>query len=174
MQKMKNNRVYTLVFVVLLCGTSFVHAIFDGNYLFELQNATNTEMNNVPTPNRGMMLYNRDENRVYYYNGTQWVSVMKGALVLPKTASYTLVAADNRAVLTFNSSTPVTLTIPSGFPVGYNVSVYQTGTGKVTIVGSATTVLNRLNRFRTAGQDAGVGIVSTANNVYHLTGDLKK
>ena len=60
-------------------------------------------------------------------------------------------------------------------PVGYNVSIYQIGTGVVTIQGAAgVTVRHRLLRFKTAGQDAGVGVLSTGTDTYHITGDLTK
>ena len=104
-----------------------------------------------------------------------WKPLVFAAKVIEKTGNYTLTQGDNETIFTFNSSAAITLTIPSGLPVGYNVSVYQTGTGKVTIVGSGgTSIKNRLSRFRTAGKDAGVGIVSTSIDVYHLTGDLRR
>ncbi len=97
------------------------------------------------------------------------------ATVITKTTSYTLTNNDLGSVFRFNSSSPMTLTIPAGFPIGSNISVYQVGTGQVTIVGAAgVTVRNRLSIFRTAGQDAGVGIMSTDTDVYHITGDLTK
>lgn len=104
--------------------------------------------------------------------GTDWIDP-KLPVVENKTANYALVAADNGKVFTFNSTADVTLTVPTGLPVGYNVSIYQTNTGKVIISGGAT-ILNRLSRFKTAGKDAGVGLVATAADIFHLTGDLKK
>ncbi|WP_159086001.1 beta strand repeat-containing protein [Flavobacterium faecale] len=95
------------------------------------------------------------------------------AIVVPKTSNYTLVAADNGKVFTFNSATAVTLTVPTGLTIGFNVSVYQIGSGNVTVSGGAT-ILNRLSRFKTAGVSAGIGLVITATNTAHLTGDLKK
>ncbi|WP_026708167.1 hypothetical protein [Flavobacterium frigidarium] len=104
--------------------------------------------------------------------GTVWVDP-KLVSVVNKTTSYTLFAADNGKVFTFNSGTAMTLTVPTGLPVGFNISIYQTGLGEVTIIGGAT-ILNRLSRFKTAGKDAGVGLLITATNTAHLTGDLKK
>lgn len=102
--------------------------------------------------------------------GTDWIDPYL-VNVVNKTANYTLTAADNGKVFTFSNA--ATLTVPNGLPIGFNISIYQTGTGNVTITGGAT-VLNRLSRFKTAGKDAGAGLVSTALNTYHLTGDLKK
>ena len=106
--------------------------------------------------------------------GTQWKDI-KLAEVVSKTSNYTLTVNDNGKVFTFNSSTDVTLTVPNGLPIGFNISIYQTNTGKVTIVGSGgTTILNRLSRFQTAGKDAGAGLICTNTNNFHLTGDLKR
>lgn len=104
--------------------------------------------------------------------GTVWVDP-KLVSVVNKTTSYTLSAADNGKVFTFNSGTAMTLTVPTGLAVGFNISIYQTGVGEVTIIGGAT-ILNRLSRFKTAGKDAGAGLLITATNTAHLTGDLKK
>ncbi|WP_369049404.1 hypothetical protein [Tenacibaculum sp. UWU-22] len=90
------------------------------------------------------------------------------------TTNYSLTAQDSGFIIYVNSSTNRTITIPSGLPIGFNVSVYQQGTGVVTFNGgSGTTVVNRLGRSKTAGQYAGVGIVQYTNNQFTLTGDLK-
>ena len=94
--------------------------------------------------------------------------------VVNKTSNYTLKASDNGKVFTFNSTSAITLTVPSGLFVGFNISIYQTNTGKVTISGATgVNILNRLNRFKTAGKNAGAGLVCTSSNSFHLTGDLK-
>lgn len=88
--------------------------------------------------------------------------------------NYTLQSSDTGQVLRVTSSSDITLTFPSGLPTGFHISVYQYGTGTVTFVGSGATIYNRSNRFKTAGQHAGAGIISTAANEFHLVGDLKK
>lgn len=117
-------------------------------------------------------------------NDLQYIGVTDGSLkllspylvrVIAKTADYTISMGESSAVITFNSATPVTLTIPTGLPIGYNISVYQIGAGQVTIVGAGgVTLKNRLSIFKTAGKDSGAGIICTATNVFHITGDLKK
>ncbi len=105
---------------------------------------------------------------------TDWIDINL-ASVVNKTTNYTLVATDNGKIITFNSATDITLTVPTGLPIGYNISIYQTGNGRVTINGAAgVTVLNRLSRFITAGKDAGAGLVATSTNNFHLTGDLRR
>lgn len=117
-------------------------------------------------------------------NDLQYIGVTDGSLkllsphyvrVINKTANYTISLGESGAVVTFNSASPVTLTIPTGLPIGYNISVYQIGNGQVTISGaSGVSVKNRLSIFKTAGKDSGVGIVCTATNTFHVTGDLTK
>ena len=104
---------------------------------------------------------------------TAWIDP-KLVNVLPLTADYLLNSADSGKVITITSDKATTITVPSTLPVGYNVSIYQLGVGTITIAGSGVTVLNRLSRFKTAGKDAGVGLLITATNTAHLTGDLKK
>ena len=195
--KLKSKRLFLKLFLLIVFCSTIGHAQFDGNYIFQLELATQMDINAITIPQKGMMIYNTTDNKLYYYNGTQWINLDKTiistdsdnalntgtdggayfpkAKVLVKSTNYTLTSNDNRAILTFDSATDVTLTIPTGLPIGYNVSVYQINTGKVTISSSAgVSVKNRLSRFKTAGKDAGIGIVSTATDIFHVTGDLKK
>ena len=89
--------------------------------------------------------------------GTDWINPST-ASVINKTADYTLVFADNGKVFTFDSVVDVILTVPTGLPVGYNISIYQIGVGKVNIQGGAA-ILNRLSRFKTAGKDVIVNML---------------
>ena len=161
--------------LILLCMlTSSVLAI-STDELVQIHALTTTEKTALSTPIvDGTLAFDTTVKKLYVYADTEWKELVFTPKVFAKTGNYTLVQSDNGAILTFNSSSAVTLTIPSGFPIGYNVSVYQIGTSKVTIAGSGTTVLNRLNRFKTAGKDAGVGIVATGTDTYHLTGDLRR
>ncbi len=165
-----------LLLLISIAGSGLSFAQIDGTLLLGLTNATTTEMNGTTDPVMGSLLYNTSTQQVFQYNGSAWMPIAGAALrVMPKTSSYTVTEDDNGAVLTFNSNTDLTLSLPTGLPVGFNISVYQLGTGKVILSGMAgATLLNRLSRFKTAGQNAAVGIVCTATNTYHATGDLKK
>ena len=160
--------------IVLLLTFSAISFAVSTDELVQIHQLSSMQKDALTAPVDGMLVFDTTAKRLYVFANSSWRELLITPKVLTKTANYTLQASDNGEVITFNSTTDVTLTIPSGFPVGYNVSVYQTGTGKVTITGSGTTVLNRLNRFKTAGKDAGVGIVSTSTDTYHLTGDLRK
>lgn len=136
-----------------------------------------TEINNISITNskEGALIYNKNNKRLYKYNGAKWIKLAIAPTVKEvTTANYEFLPEDDGNIITINSSADTVATIPANLPIGFNVSVYQIGDGKVTISGSGTTIKNRLNRFRTAGKDAGVGIVSTATNIFHITGDLKK
>ncbi len=177
-QHIKWNIKNKLLPISLFCfgNIFFLSAQIDGNLLLQLTNATTIEMNAIASPKTGTLLYNTTEKWVYQYNGTAWEKLAPKflPLVLTKTANYTLTPADNGNVLTFNSATDVTLTAPTGLPIGFNISVYQIGDGQIIFNGAAgVTLKNRLSRFKTAGKDAGVGILCTATNIFHLTGDLK-
>ncbi len=149
------------------------------NDLMRLPVGSTTSINNLPmtTADEGQIIFDSTLKKVFEYNGTEWKQLLEDRLtpvVVPLTASYTLINSNNTNVLTFDSATDITLTIPTGLPIGYNISIYQIGDGQVTITGAGgVQVKNRLSRFKTAGRDAGVGIISTATNIFHITGDLK-
>jgi len=43
------------------------------NYIFSLEQATQTEISNISTPQKGMMLYNNTTNEINYYTGIAWI-----------------------------------------------------------------------------------------------------
>jgi len=160
---------------IILLTVPFVAFATTTDELVQIHALTTTEITALSAPVDGTLAFDSTIKKLYVYANGTWKPLIFAAKVIEKTGNYTLTQGDNEAIFTFNSSSAITLTIPSGFPVGYNVSIYQIGIGKVTVVGSGgTSIKNRLSRFRTAGKDAGVGIVSTASDVYHLTGDLRR
>ena len=140
-------------------ANNIITKIWDGDSIWKIVGGISSDVDNQLTTGT--------DNGAYFNGGYS-------ATVKNVTANYTLLASDNGSVITVNSATDVNLTIPAGFDIGYNVSVYQIGDGKVTFVESGTTIKNRLSRFKTAGKDAGVGIIATATNIFHITGDLKR
>jgi len=64
---------FTNIIVFLLLCTTVVYSVFDGNYTFQLESATQTAMNNIISPKKGMMVYNTTDNKIYYYDATAWV-----------------------------------------------------------------------------------------------------
>ncbi|MFS4494797.1 hypothetical protein [Maribacter sp. 2308TA10-17] len=167
-----------LLFLVFLAGS--VHcgmAQIEPELLVNITSATSAEMLNITTETEGALIFNTNDKRIYEFDGTNWLrlEVEGNALVESKTENYQITALDAGKVFVFNSAADVSLTIPSGLSVGFNISVYQIGDGQVTVIGGAgVTIKNRLSRFKTAGKDAGMGLICTATDVFHLTGDLKK
>jgi hypothetical protein len=86
--------------------------------------------------------------------------------------SYTLSETDNGKVITLNSPSPITLTVPSGLSVGFNCLVVQLGTGAITFTASSTTINNRGTNTKTAGLYAIATIVSYTSNTFITSGDM--
>lgn len=86
--------------------------------------------------------------------------------------TYSLLSSDNGKVITWSNASGVTLTVPSGLPVGFNTTVIQIGTGSVGITGSGTTLNSFEGKLRTAGQHVAVSIISYSSNVFNIAGGL--
>jgi hypothetical protein len=86
--------------------------------------------------------------------------------------TYSLLTSDNGKIITWSNAGGVTLTVPSGLPVGFNTTVIQIGAGAVGITGSGTTLNSFEGKRRTAGQHAAVSIISYSSNVFNIAGGL--
>lgn len=86
--------------------------------------------------------------------------------------TYTLLSSDNGKILTFNNASAIILTVPTGLPVGFNITIVQLGAGAVTISAVSTTVNNRGGNTKTNGQYAVAGLMCTSTNVFVSGGDL--
>ena len=89
-----------------------------------------------------------------------------------KTASYSLVAADNGKIITMNVATANTLTVPASLDVGFNCTIIQLGAGQTTITASGTTLNSYQSYLKISGQHGSASIVSYASNVYNVAGNL--
>ena len=89
-----------------------------------------------------------------------------------KTASYTLVAADNGKIITMNVASANTLTVPASLDVGFNCTVIQLGAGQTTITASSTTLNSYQSYLKISGQHGSASIISYASNVYNVAGSL--
>lgn len=95
------------------------------------------------------------------------------ASVEDKTSAYILNASDNGKFITFNVNSNLTLTIPPGLPIGFNINILQKGNGVINFqAGSGVTLNNRGGFYTTIGKFAAVSLISYDNNVYILSGDL--
>ena len=88
------------------------------------------------------------------------------------TTSYTLLRQDSGKFLNINSVSATTVTVPTGLPTGFTVSLCQLNTGQVTISGAVgVTINNRQTHTKTAGQHAVVSLVGTSLDTYVFVGD---
>jgi hypothetical protein len=107
----------------------------------------------------------------YYWNGTAWTQISNGLIVdASKTASFSVAAADNNKLFLISSSTAVTVTIPTGLPVGFSCQFIQTGAGVITLVGSSVT-LNSANGLTSRAQNSAVGLVMSSSSAGYVFGD---
>lgn len=83
--------------------------------------------------------------------------------VLRKTSSYTASPNDNRLVITFNSVSGVTLTLPNTLPEGWECKVVQMGLGQVTISAGEIAPLSLGQNTKTAGQYAVASVLIESN-----------
>ena len=86
--------------------------------------------------------------------------------------TYTLQDSDNGKVITLNNGSAITLTVPIGLSAGFNCLVVQLGAGAITFTASSTTIYNRGNNTKTAGQYAIATIVSYTSNTFITSGDM--
>jgi hypothetical protein len=91
-----------------------------------------------------------------------------------KTANYTLALADIATVVAVNSSSNLTITVPTNasvtFPVGSVVNVYRAGAGTVTVEGaSGVTVRNEGDIGQQYGE---VSLRKRATDEWVLVGDV--
>lgn len=94
-----------------------------------------------------------------------------------KTANYTLIASDVNKLITMNSASTVTLTVPNGiFTTGQQINVQRIGAGAVQIRNDGTTVLTSTGATSTApdlrAQYSACTIVCTSSNNFTVIGDL--
>ena len=139
-----------------------------------------SDVSTIATPVAGLLIYNTATagtapNNVvpgyYYWNGTAWTQISNGLIVdASKTASFSVAAADNNKLFLISSSTAVTVTIPTGLPVGFSCQFIQTGAGVITLLGSSVT-LNSANGLTSRAQNSAVGLVMSSSTAGYVFGD---
>lgn len=154
----------------------------------------------VTSPATGLLVYNTATagtapNNVapgyYYWNGSAWVAILSnittssisgngttttltnfGAEVNTQSGTtYTLTATDNGKIISCTSNSAVTITVPA-LTSGFNCLIVQRGTGQITLSASGSTINNRYNFNKTAGQHAIMSLVSVAAGVFVSSGDM--
>jgi hypothetical protein len=152
----------------------------------------------VTSPATGLLVYNTATtgtapNNVapgyYYWNGSAWVAILSnittssisgngttttltnfGAEINNQSGStYTLSATDNGKIISCTNA--ITITVPA-LTSGFNCLIVQRGTGQVTLVANGSSINNRYNFTKTAGQHAILSLVSVAAGVFISSGDM--
>lgn len=85
----------------------------------------------------------------------------------------TLSAADNGTIIYCTSASAVTITTAAGLGAGFNCTIIQGGTGKVTVAqGASTTRVSYSSLYSTMGQYAVISAVSPVADTFILAGNL--
>jgi hypothetical protein len=108
----------------------------------------------------------------YFWNGTAWIQISNGLIVdASKTSNFSVAAADNNKLFLINSSTSVTVTVPSGLPIGFACQFIQTGAGAVILLGGSGVTLNSANGLTSRAANSAVGLVLSSSTVGYVFGD---
>jgi len=87
--------------------------------------------------------------------------------------TYTFITADNGEIVTFNNGSTITVTVPTGLPVGFNCTAIQLGAGQVGFTAASGVTLNAYaSGLKIAGQHGSAALISYTSNVYNLSGTL--
>jgi hypothetical protein len=85
----------------------------------------------------------------------------------------TLSAADGGTIIYCTSSSAVTITTAAGLGAGFNCTIIQGGTGKVTVAqGTSTTLVSYSSLFSTMGQYAVISLVTPVADTFIAAGNL--
>ena len=108
--------------------------------------------------------------------GMKWAAVPSVSLNLTlnsKTGSYTLLLSDVNKLVTVNSASAATITVPNGvFSVGNQINVAALGDGLVTIDSDGTTVLQATPGTVLRTKYSSATIICIATNTFLIVGDL--
>lgn len=86
--------------------------------------------------------------------------------------SRTLSASDMQKIIYCTSSSAVTINCASGLGAGFNVTIIQGGTGKVTVAPNGQTLVSYSSLFSTMGQYAVISLVAPVANTFVAAGNL--
>lgn len=93
-----------------------------------------------------------------------------------KTGAYTTVLTDRDSLIEVNSSSAVTITIPTNasvaYPVGTSFDILQTGSGQVTIAGAGGVTVNATPGLKLRTQWSSATVFKRAENTWVVYGDL--
>jgi hypothetical protein len=147
--------------------------------------ATSTVRDAVITaPPEGLVVFVRQDsagnqiNQIQYYHAGKWRNYNDSCWLETKTADYQVVLLDAGKTIIVESSSDITVTIPSfattPFVNGQKIEIIRKGTGEVTIAqGSGAFIYSKNSNKRIAAQYSGASLVKCDTNAWILIGDLK-
>lgn len=92
---------------------------------------------------------------------------------VPKIANFTAAETDKTKLYIINSSSAITITLPTGITAGVWWEFLRVGTGAVTFVaGSGATIISADNRLKIRSQYSYARAIVRAGNQFSLGGDL--
>jgi hypothetical protein len=80
-------------------------------------------------------------------------------------------ASDNNKLFLINSSTAVTVTVPTGLPSGFACQFIQIGAGAIILRGGSGVTLNSASGFTTRVSNSAVGLVMSSSASGFVFGD---
>ena len=98
--------------------------------------------------------------------------ILTGQLVTESGTTRTLSATDNGKIIYCTSSSAVTINCAAGLGVGFNCTIIQGGTGKVTVAANSQTLVSYSSLFSTMGQYAVISLVCPVANTFIAAGNL--
>ena len=98
--------------------------------------------------------------------------MLTGVIVTEAGTTRTLSATDNGKIIYCTSSSAVTINCASGLGVGFNCTIIQGGTGKVTVAPNSQTLVSYSSLFSTMGQYAVISLVAPVANTFVAAGNL--
>ena len=98
--------------------------------------------------------------------------MLTGVIVTESGTTRTLSATDNGKIIYCTSSSAVTINCASGLGAGFNVTIIQGGTGKVTVAPNGQTLVSYSSLFSTMGQYAVISLVAPVANTFVAAGNL--
>lgn len=98
--------------------------------------------------------------------------MLTGVIVTESGTSRTLSATDNGKIIYCTSSSAVTINCASGLGAGFNCTIIQGGTGKVTVAPNSQTLVSYSSLFSTMGQYAVISLIAPVANTFVAAGNL--
>jgi hypothetical protein len=131
----------------------------------------------MTSPTTGMQFYETDTDRVWLYDGTNWIWQSGTAVTNAQTASYVLVLSDKNKIIEMSVGSGNTLTVPLNssvqFPVGTQIIILQTGSGQTTITpATAGVTIDATPGLKLRTQWSSVTLLKRATDTWVAMGDL--